>query len=171
MLYILKTTVYTIIPWLTKSLPVVDEYGKEVCSLCCREIKGTCSEASGGNIGEPGTGSQLPRRKTRATHGYKVINYYPKCPNPELTFGLPAHSDHNVFTLLLQDDVPTTLFASAQQWTLDCFQPHSSFFCHQHRWSITGSIHPSAWRSNSSPFLWFNFSYVESMYPWCMISK
>lgn len=24
---------------------------------------------------------------------HMAINYYPKCPNPELTFGLPAHSD------------------------------------------------------------------------------
>jgi isopenicillin N synthase-like dioxygenase len=37
---------------------------------------------------------------------HMAINYYPKCPNPELTFGLPAHSDPNVLTLLLQDEVP-----------------------------------------------------------------
>lgn len=29
-----------------------------------------------------------------------VINYYPPCPQPELTIGLPPHSDHGLLTLL-----------------------------------------------------------------------
>ncbi|XP_019187765.1 PREDICTED: protein DMR6-LIKE OXYGENASE 2-like [Ipomoea nil] len=35
-----------------------------------------------------------------------VVNYYPQCPNPELTLGIPPHSDYGFLTLLLQDDVP-----------------------------------------------------------------
>lgn len=35
-----------------------------------------------------------------------AINYYPPCPQPELTFGLPGHADPNALTILLQDDVP-----------------------------------------------------------------
>lgn len=39
-------------------------------------------------------------------HGqHMAINYYPPCPQPELTYGLPAHTDANLITLLLQDDV------------------------------------------------------------------
>lgn len=34
-----------------------------------------------------------------------AINYYPPCPQPELTYGLPTHTDANLITLLLQDDV------------------------------------------------------------------
>ena len=34
-----------------------------------------------------------------------AINYYPPCPQPELTFGLPSHADPNALTILLQDDV------------------------------------------------------------------
>ncbi|CAK9186949.1 unnamed protein product [Ilex paraguariensis] len=33
------------------------------------------------------------------------LNYYPKCPNPELTIGVGRHSDINTLTILLQDDI------------------------------------------------------------------
>lgn len=37
-------------------------------------------------------------------HAYHMaINYYPLCPQPELTYGLPAHKDPNAVTVLLQD--------------------------------------------------------------------
>lgn len=39
-------------------------------------------------------------------HGQHVaLNYYPPCPQPELTYGLPGHTDPNLITVLLQDDV------------------------------------------------------------------
>nr|XP_043618575.1 probable 2-oxoglutarate-dependent dioxygenase SLC1 [Erigeron canadensis] len=34
-----------------------------------------------------------------------VINYYPACPQPQLTLGLPPHSDYGLLTLLLQDQI------------------------------------------------------------------
>ncbi|KAJ4952926.1 hypothetical protein NE237_029758 [Protea cynaroides] len=37
---------------------------------------------------------------------HMAINYYPPCPQPELTYGLPVHTDPNLITILLQDDVP-----------------------------------------------------------------
>ncbi|KAL3742810.1 hypothetical protein ACJRO7_018163 [Eucalyptus globulus] len=40
-------------------------------------------------------------------HGqHMAMNYYPPCPQPELTYGLPGHTDQNLITILLQDDVP-----------------------------------------------------------------
>ncbi|KAI3822926.1 hypothetical protein L1987_10527 [Smallanthus sonchifolius] len=33
------------------------------------------------------------------------LNYYPKCPNPELTVGVGRHSDISTLTVLLQDDI------------------------------------------------------------------
>ncbi|KAK4415993.1 protein DOWNY MILDEW RESISTANCE 6 [Sesamum alatum] len=34
---------------------------------------------------------------------HMAMNYYPACPQPELTYGLPAHTDPNSLTILLQD--------------------------------------------------------------------
>ncbi|MCL7023235.1 hypothetical protein MKW94_011932 [Papaver nudicaule] len=34
---------------------------------------------------------------------HMAINYYPPCPQPDLTYGLPAHTDPNALTILLQD--------------------------------------------------------------------
>lgn len=45
--------------------------------------------------------------KALSKHGqHMAINYYPPCPQPELTYGLPEHSDPNLITILLQDQVP-----------------------------------------------------------------
>lgn len=44
--------------------------------------------------------------KAMRQHGqHMALNYYPPCPEPELTYGLPAHTDCNLITILLQDDV------------------------------------------------------------------
>ncbi|XP_077243096.1 protein DOWNY MILDEW RESISTANCE 6-like [Tasmannia lanceolata] len=34
---------------------------------------------------------------------HMAINYYPPCPEPNLTYGLPGHTDPNTITILLQD--------------------------------------------------------------------
>uniref|UniRef100_A0A7N0REB0 Fe2OG dioxygenase domain-containing protein n=1 Tax=Kalanchoe fedtschenkoi TaxID=63787 RepID=A0A7N0REB0_KALFE len=36
---------------------------------------------------------------------HMAINYYPTCPEPELTYGLPGHTDPNALTILLQDQL------------------------------------------------------------------
>eukprot|EP01018_Ginkgo_biloba_P028716 Gb_14315 [translate_table: standard] len=55
--------------------------------------------------------------KALGQHGqHMAINYYPQCPDPELTFGLPPHSDPNVITVLLQDEVSGLQVLENQQW-------------------------------------------------------
>ncbi|EEF43478.1 protein DMR6-LIKE OXYGENASE 2 [Ricinus communis] len=45
--------------------------------------------------------------KTLSKQGqHMAMNYYPPCPQPELTYGLPGHTDPNLITILLQDHVP-----------------------------------------------------------------
>ncbi|GMI83762.1 DMR6-LIKE OXYGENASE 2 [Hibiscus trionum] len=34
-----------------------------------------------------------------------IANLYPPCPQPELAMGLPAHSDHGLVTLLIQNEI------------------------------------------------------------------
>ena len=44
-------------------------------------------------------------------------NYYPPCPEPELTYGLPAHTDPNALTILLMDqDVAGLQVLHAGRW-------------------------------------------------------
>ncbi|KAG1359604.1 protein DMR6-LIKE OXYGENASE 2 [Cocos nucifera] len=45
-----------------------------------------------------------------------VINFYPACPEPNLTLGMPAHSDYGFLTLLLQDDVEGLQVQCEGEW-------------------------------------------------------
>lgn len=45
------------------------------------------------------------------------VNFYPKCPRPELTLGLSSHSDPGGMTLLLSDDqVPGLQVRKGNNW-------------------------------------------------------
>ncbi|KAK2995147.1 hypothetical protein RJ640_002400 [Escallonia rubra] len=44
------------------------------------------------------------------------INYYPPCPQPDLTLGLQAHSDMGAITLLIQDDVGGLQVFKDDEW-------------------------------------------------------
>lgn len=45
-----------------------------------------------------------------------VVNCYPPCPQPELTLGMPPHSDYGFLTLLLQDDVEGLQIMYRDEW-------------------------------------------------------
>ncbi|XP_031285205.1 protein DMR6-LIKE OXYGENASE 2-like [Pistacia vera] len=45
-----------------------------------------------------------------------VVNYYPPCPQPDLTLGMPPHSDYGFLTLLLQDEVEGLQIQYKDQW-------------------------------------------------------
>ncbi|KAL6175162.1 hypothetical protein ACLB2K_051805 [Fragaria x ananassa] len=47
---------------------------------------------------------------------HMALNYYPPCPEPELTYGLPGHTDGNLITILLQDDVPGLQVLRKGKW-------------------------------------------------------
>ena len=47
---------------------------------------------------------------------HMALDYYPPCPQPELTYGLPSHTDSNLITILLQDDVPGLLVLINGKW-------------------------------------------------------
>ncbi|MBA0741417.1 hypothetical protein Gogos_014573 [Gossypium gossypioides] len=47
---------------------------------------------------------------------HMAINYYPPCPEPGLTYGLPGHADPNAITILLQDEVPGLQVLKDGKW-------------------------------------------------------
>ncbi|CAG7878893.1 unnamed protein product [Brassica rapa] len=77
---------------------VIDEYGKEVVNLCGRVMKvlslnlGLKEDEFQDAFGGENIGACLR------------VNYYPKCPRPELALGLSSHSDPGGMTILLPDD-------------------------------------------------------------------
>ncbi|XP_043715025.1 flavonol synthase/flavanone 3-hydroxylase-like [Telopea speciosissima] len=44
------------------------------------------------------------------------INYYPPCPRPDLTLGVPAHTDMSVLTVLVPNDVPGLQVFKDDRW-------------------------------------------------------
>ncbi|KAK7271307.1 hypothetical protein RJT34_27089 [Clitoria ternatea] len=52
-------------------------------------------------------GAELDDSKIEGLLGMKMVNmnYYPACPNPELTVGVGRHSDIGTITVLLQDGI------------------------------------------------------------------
>ncbi|CAD6245610.1 unnamed protein product [Miscanthus lutarioriparius] len=51
-----------------------------------------------------GSGGVLGELAAAASH-MMTVNCYPACPQPELTLGMPPHSDYGLFTFVLQDHV------------------------------------------------------------------
>lgn len=45
-----------------------------------------------------------------------VVNCYPPCPQPDLTLGMPPHSDYGFLTLLLQDEVEGLQIQFQDEW-------------------------------------------------------
>ncbi|KAE8723783.1 1-aminocyclopropane-1-carboxylate oxidase-like protein 11 [Hibiscus syriacus] len=51
------------------------------------------------------------------SEGLAVLShYYPKCPEPELTFGTSKHSDNDFLTVLLQDQIGGLQVLYEDQW-------------------------------------------------------
>ncbi|MBA0767850.1 hypothetical protein Gotri_016703 [Gossypium trilobum] len=55
-----------------------------------------------------------------------VVNCFPPCPEPDLTLGMPPHSDYGFLTLLLQDDVEGLQIQYKGEW-ITVEPMHNSF--------------------------------------------
>jgi hypothetical protein len=103
---------------------VVGTYSKEARALALRLLE-AISESLG-----------LERShmvKAMGRHAqHMALNYYPPCPQPELTYGLPGHKDPNAITLLLQDGVSGLQVQRDGRWV--AVNPYPT------RWSSTSEI-------------------------------
>lgn len=77
--------------------PVVEEYSSKLMELACK-ILGVLSEAM--NLARDALAQACVDMDQKL-----VINFYPKCPQPDRTLGLKRHTDPGTITLLLQDHV------------------------------------------------------------------
>ncbi|KAL8089156.1 protein DOWNY MILDEW RESISTANCE 6-like [Apium graveolens] len=86
---------------------IVGRYSVEVRNLSLRIL-----ELIGEGLGlEPGYfEGELSNELLMST------NYYPPCPDPSLSLGLPKHSDPNLITLLLQADIDGLQVYIDNQW-------------------------------------------------------
>ncbi|XP_047045717.1 jasmonate-induced oxygenase 1-like [Lolium rigidum] len=76
-----------------------EEYGREVAALCGRLL---AAMSSGLGVGEGRLQEEFGGEEGA---GVCVrVNYYPRCPQPELTLGLSSHSDPGGMTVLLADE-------------------------------------------------------------------
>jgi leucoanthocyanidin dioxygenase len=94
---------------------VTDAYGREIRKLVTK-ILGTLSSDLG--VEE--------ERMERVLGGENLemqlkINYYPRCPQPELALGVEAHTDISALTFLLHNMVPgLQLFYEGKWVTAKC---------------------------------------------------
>ncbi|XP_077213202.1 2-oxoglutarate-dependent dioxygenase 19-like isoform X1 [Tasmannia lanceolata] len=54
-----------------------------------------------------------------------AMNFYPYCPQPEVAMGLPAHSDHGLLTVLMQNDIGGLQVEHKGKWVLANPLPNS----------------------------------------------
>ncbi|XP_066349698.1 protein DMR6-LIKE OXYGENASE 1-like [Miscanthus floridulus] len=94
--------------WWLLDREVVGTYATEARALALRLL-----EAMSESLG-------LERSHMAAAMGrhaqHMAVNYYPPCPQPELTYGLPGHRDPNAITLLLQDGVSGLQVQRGGRW-------------------------------------------------------
>ncbi|CAN6214042.1 unnamed protein product [Urochloa humidicola] len=84
------------------------------CRRLFRELMEAALEALG--IGGPAAGEVLA--DCDAGSQMLMVNCFPACPEPDLTLGMPPHSDYGFLTVLLQDQVNGLEVRHADTWVL-----------------------------------------------------
>uniref|UniRef100_A0A0D9VNV1 Fe2OG dioxygenase domain-containing protein n=1 Tax=Leersia perrieri TaxID=77586 RepID=A0A0D9VNV1_9ORYZ len=82
---------------------------REIVSTYCKEIRELGFRLYGAISESLGLEHDYIKKVLGEQEQHMAVNFYPKCPEPELTFGLPAHTDPNALTILLMDQQVTGL--------------------------------------------------------------
>lgn len=102
-------------------------FDREIVGKYCvevRELGHRLEEAIGESLGLE---KECIRNLLGEQGQHMAVNYYPPCPEPELTYGLPAHTDPNALTILLQDShVAGLQVLKDGKWV--AVKPHPSAF-------------------------------------------
>ncbi|XP_006649297.2 flavanone 3-dioxygenase 2-like isoform X1 [Oryza brachyantha] len=76
---------------------------REIVSTYCKEVRELGFRLYGAISESLDLEHDYIRNVLGEQEQHMAVNFYPKCPEPELTFGLPAHTDPNALTILLMD--------------------------------------------------------------------
>lgn len=76
---------------------------KDIVSRYCKEVRELGFRLEEAISESLGLEKDVLRKILGEQGQHMAINFYPPCPEPELTYGLPAHTDPNALTILLQD--------------------------------------------------------------------
>ncbi|TVU16049.1 hypothetical protein EJB05_39596 [Eragrostis curvula] len=83
--------------------PSNPESFKEIISTYCHEVRLLGLRLLGMISLSLGLEEDYIEKVLGEQEQHMAVNYYPQCPEPDLTFGLPKHTDPNAITILLQD--------------------------------------------------------------------
>jgi len=81
----------------------IEFLGREIVSEYCREVRRLGLRLLGMISLSLGLEEDYIEKALGEQEQHMAVNYYPQCPEPELTYGLPKHTDPNALTVLLQD--------------------------------------------------------------------
>ncbi|XP_072963244.1 flavanone 3-dioxygenase 2-like [Typha angustifolia] len=83
--------------------PATPPLFKDIMSTYCKEVRQLGFQLLGLISLSLGLEEDYIERVLGEQEQHMAVNYYPQCPAPDLTYGLPAHTDPNALTILLQD--------------------------------------------------------------------
>ncbi|XP_016652235.1 PREDICTED: protein DMR6-LIKE OXYGENASE 1-like [Prunus mume] len=101
------------------------KFCREDVAEYCRNVKGLAERLLEAILESLGLEKDYMNRALGKHGQHMAINYYPECPQPELTYGLPGHADPNVVTFLLQDDVAGFQVFNNGRWVAVKPMPHT----------------------------------------------
>lgn len=100
---------------------------KDVVANYCKEVRGLGMRLQEAISESLGLEKDCIKNVLGEQGQHMAINYYPECPEPELTYGLPGHTDPNALTILLQDlQVSGLQVLKDGQWL--AVKPHPNAF-------------------------------------------